>query len=479
MIDTPCLPLILTIALRYTNSVRIKTLVNFNQKEGLMTTPTVVQRVLINGVPPRKPQKQTVVTGVEGFKSEFLDELGDRVPMKLYPYQIEGVKRIVEAQGRVILADDMGLGKCAEVLKALVKLQTTSRDMSVLIICPKVAFGVWQTEIDKWLGEESLVYTGTPFERQRIWTRFKTGGSGRFLITNYAQAGNVVDRKLRWNVIVVDEAHFIRNRKTKSFQNINRLRSQFALMLTGSPMVNGAHDFWTLLHLIHREQYRGFWDFADKHCLMESNGFGNKFAGIKDPAALRAELKPNIIRRTKKQVLRDLPPKIRQAIPIEITGRQLELYTQIAKEMIAEFGDDDFLLVPNRISQITRLRQILVTPALIGGPHVSAMFDALKENIEIELDAGIPSIVFTPFASALPLIERELRDIKPNIEFMPTIRGGMKTGESTARVAEFQNHPSRRKVLLCSLLVGSSYSYHCFSGTLRWIRLGSCKQLPG
>lgn len=425
------------------------------------------------------PQAQAIILAEPQVSSVF----------SLRPYQAEAVSRIIAMQGRAILAYDMGTGKTAVALKVLEHISLGASLQDTLVICPKIAFGTWEMEIDNWLKDKYYVtFTGDEGKRYQRWRDFQAGAD--FLITNFAQMENVLVRKKKWGTVIIDEAHFLKNRKTKGFDLACKLVSDNVLLLTGSPIVNGVQDLWTLLHLLHPRDFRSYWNFVNANCIVLTDHWGAKIVGVRDPAVTRKVLAPHLLRKTKKQVLHDLPPKIRQAIPLEIEGVQYDLYQQIAKEMIAELGEDEFLLTPNKIAQITRLRQILVTPALVGGPHESAMFEALKESVKLDFEAGNSVIVFTPFAKALPLLEADLASM---CDYITSIRGGMKEGEVPRRIKEFQEYPSAKCALLCSLLVGSSFTAtkasvvyfmgydwvpaNCYQGEDRTHRIGQKKSV--
>jgi SNF2 family DNA or RNA helicase len=432
------------------------------------------QAEIIDAPDPSYALDETDAHALEIYKAE---PASDDNRLALRSYQQEAVQRILLAEGRILLAYQMGLGKTAVALKSISGgLMEGVRTKEVIIICPKIAFGVWESETLKWLGEDfrTTIFTGNPAERERRFKEFKDWNEvGRplhkvspfitknnplgvhFLITNFAQMAHVLEKQRVWGAIIVDEGHFLKNLKTKAFKNAKKFISPNLLILTGSPVVNGVQDLWTLLHLLKPREFKSYWDFVHEHCNIFMSPFGPKILGPKDPPALREVLKPYVLRKTKEQVLRDLPPKIRQAIPITLTDEQYTLYQQVAKEMIAEIGPGEFLLTPNRISQIVRLRQILVNPVLVGGPNSSAMFEALKESVALDFEAKRSVLIFTPFAKALPLIAEELKGI---VDFQTIIRGGMKEGEVPRRIKAFQEHPSHKCALLCSLLVGSSFT---------------------
>jgi intein/homing endonuclease len=371
--------------------------------------------------------------------------------LRLRDYQVQALKDMHARKGRVLLAHEMGLGKTPTSLSMLRVLATTTR---VLILAPKTAIPVWERETAAWLaGTPMTVYRGTPKQRAAIWDHYvATGG---VLATNYSFIGELVEKHVAFETIIVDESHMLRNRKTAMFKALKKLKSTYFLALTGSPVVNGVGDLWTQLHLLDPKTFSSYWRFVNQFCVVTVDEFGTHVGGVRDAGGLQRALAPYMLRKTKQEVLTELPPKIRQIVPVPLTPRQRALYDDLADDLMATIGaDDSVLLVPNVIAKITRLRQIVVTPALVGDANESAMFETLREQVESEYAAGRSVLVFTPFAQALPFIEAVLGDLGR----VWTLQGGLSSAVMGERVAAFQAKAQANKALLCTTGVGSSFT---------------------
>ncbi len=379
--------------------------------------------------------------------------------LKLRDYQEEGAAWLA-GRGRAYLADDPGLGKTAQALDFLRRVRETA---TVLIIAPASAHGTWVRESAGWSGRPVNVIKGRlegRGPRQGIW------------LTNPEQLHNIVDAKwLLWSAIVVDEAHMFKNRQTKRFRYIRKLKSRYLALLSGSPVVNGVEDLWTGLYLIDKTKFSSYWRFIDEHVETQINWAGFKeFVGPKDPEALYEEIRPYFLRRLKEDVLTELPPKIRQPLYVEMTSYQKRVYEGLAKELIADLsaegatgGDpDQYLMVGNGLAKMTRLRQTLVNPVLYGGQDSSAAFNTLIEAISLDFDAGHQVIVFCPFASALPLMREAIhRSLGEDVE-VSIIRGSVDAETRTAIIDHFQGakqrNPGVKSVLLCSIGTATSFT---------------------
>jgi SNF2 family DNA or RNA helicase len=377
----------------------------------------------------------------------------DQLDNFLRDYQREDA-RFLTKTGRAILGHDPGLGKTRITIVAAQRLSPQGQ---WLIISPKVALGVWENETRQILNEGITIWNGSPAKRQKAWSNKR-----RIVATNFALAKKLLKLQDSWDVIIIDESHYIRNRKTDTFKNaIKKFYSRYLFCLSGTPVVNGAKDLWTSLNLLNPRRYASYWRFVQQYCHVYNDGYGYKVEGTRNPDQLQRDLSPVLIRRKKEDVLKELPAKQRMTIPLEMDPNQQKIYDQIAEEMLARWGEDEGdgeggkVLVPNKIAQITRLRQVLVTPALFGGPHISATFDALQEALEVDFESGNPAIIFTPFAKALPYIGQVVKECGGKFG---TIKGGMKAEDITRLVAGFQRYQNPKKALICSLLAGQSFT---------------------
>lgn len=242
-----------------------------------------------------------------------------------------------------------------------------------------------------------------------------------------------------WMVVVADEVHRAKNRKALSSQGLHRTRGSVMLGASGTPILNSPDELWSILHWLYPEQYGRsepatknkdaviripYWTFYEQYVEHYEGNFGKVITGVKNPDDLRFELKNRIIRRTKGEVL-DLPDKVRQYIPVKMGTKQRKLYDEAEKQMwfevaqAIEAGDEtavkfaaaaekdpsSIFQIVNGAARTVRLRQILSSPALLGGEDDSAKLDAA---VEIILDAGRQQVVFTEFVGTTHLLKERL-----------------------------------------------------------------------
>lgn len=351
---------------------------------------------------------------------------------------------------RALICDDLGLGKSVMALSYISEhaLRNPSDARAPkLIVCPRSVFGVWQREIDRWLGEESIIASGGAPEQRRAAIQAAVDSNG-WLITNYenlrvqkeetkTKSGGTKTKWVMkepmfadagWGALVFDEIARLKNRKALQTRGAYKIQAPIMLGLTGTPIQNEPAELWSLLHLLWPQDHSSYWRFFEQYTDYVDGYFGKEIKGIRNPEALRFELKGRLFRRTKGQVL-DLPPKIRTVIPVTLGPKQLKIYKEAEKNLWLEIegaiqeGDQaaerfaveasagrSVYMIPNGAARLVRLRQVLATPALLGGPDESAKLDAVVESIEDNLNQ--PHVVFSEFVETCHLLAARLEKKK-------------------------------------------------------------------
>lgn len=392
---------------------------------------------------------------------------------KLRDYQKEAHDLMVAKKG-FYNADDMGLGKTLTTLAAI----DTLKALPCIIVVPKFGLMVWQDEIEKWLDEPSIIYSGKPQEREEQWRIFHEYGF-KFLITNYALFPEVALRSgidiknsrtaiktptgtFAWQSIIFDEAHMggLFNQKTSTFKAADKFCRNIPtrFILTGTPIRQGVVDLYGPLHLIAPKIFDSYWKFVNKYCTIIQGPFGRSIErNPSDIASFRTMLKHFMVRRVKDEVAKELPGKLRQVLPVKMTTSQHTIYHGLVRELLAEIPETgELLITPSQMVLQTRLRQILTCPRVLGMPEDGAALEAIIEHSHTSLDDGKPIVIFTPFKKAVPFIQEALEDEYNDIEIY-TITGGLTSAQFGAAWQGFQKSRSSRRVLICVIKSGASF----------------------
>ncbi|MBU8543779.1 MULTISPECIES: DEAD/DEAH box helicase [Roseomonadaceae] len=335
----------------------------------------------------------------------------------LRPYQAEGVAWLQMLRGAGlggILADDMGLGKTVQTLAHLAIEQAQGRlDRPALILCPTSLIPNWRREAARFAPDlRLLVLHGTARK-----AAFGEIAGHHLVLTSYPLLGRDIETLAAqdWRILILDEAQAIRNPKAETSQAARRLKADQVLCLSGTPLQNHLGDLWALFDLL----APGFLG-SEKSFRSRYRTPVEKRGDTARQAALVQRVRPFLLRRTKAEVVRDLPPKTEIVEPVELEAAQRAIYegirlamhekvkAAIAKRGLARSG----III---LDALLKLRQACCDPRLLKLPVArsarpgSAKLDRLMELLETLLEEGRRVLVFSQFTSMLALIEDRLR----------------------------------------------------------------------
>ncbi|MBA6262420.1 MAG: superfamily II DNA or RNA helicase [Colwellia sp.] len=415
--------------------------------QGMIATGTTKLRVLADKL--RDFQQVTTVPVPTGLNAT----------LRTYQHQgLNWLQFLREYQLNGILADDMGLGKTIQTLAhLLIEKQQGRLNKPVLIVAPTSVIFNWANEIEKFTPELSYqVLHGS--KRQQHFGCLE-GAEGienpvDIIITSYALITKdlALYNAQSFYYLILDEAHYIKNTKTKLYQAFLTLKAQHKLCLTGTPMENHLGEFWAQFNFLlpgflggQRQFTKLFRTPIEKHGELERKQLLNQ------------RIKPFILRRTKDKIATELPPKTEIIQKLRIEGQQAELYESVRLAMDSRLKDiiADKGLKRSQIEvldALLKLRQVCNHPKLLsleGAKKVnqSAKLDHLMETLPEQIAEGRKILIFSQFTSMLALIEEEL--VTAKIDFVKL------TGATTKRqevVDKFQE--GEVPVFLISLRAG-------------------------
>jgi len=239
--------------------------------------------------------------------------------VELLPYQLDGIAFAVGA-GRAVLADDMGLGKTIQGIGVAELLARVAGIQRVLVIAPASLKAQWRAEIARFSGRPVRLVLGGAAERAQLYE-----DECFFTVCNYEQVLRDVlaIERVGWDLIILDEGQRIKNWESKTSAVIKGLRSRFALVLTGTPLENRLEELHSVVEFVDERRLGPQYRFHHRHRVVDDRG---RVLGYKNLADLRARLAPVLLRRTRAEVLRDLPPRTTEIVRIEPTDEQVELH---------------------------------------------------------------------------------------------------------------------------------------------------------
>jgi len=227
----------------------------------------------------------------------------------LKPYQIEGVEfALRENAPNVMIADEMGLGKTAQAIEVINR--TTPN--SVLIVCPASLKINWFRELELWLRYYYTIGIACG----------KTWPDSEINIVNYDILKNFNEINKEWDLIIFDESHYMKNTKAKRTKLALKIPSRKRIFLSGTPIVNRPIDLYPVLQSCYPKSIKSYKWYAEKFCNAYYTPYGLDVSGASNMKEFNQGLKKFMIRRLKKDVLKELPDKIRQVIELP-AGRKL------------------------------------------------------------------------------------------------------------------------------------------------------------
>ena len=364
---------------------------------------------------------------------------------ELLPYQLDGVAFAAGA-GRAILADDMGLGKTIQGIGVAELLSTHVSISKVLVICPASLKSQWRLEIKRFSNRSCQLVLGSAKERPAQYD------SDRFFtVCNYEQVLRdfLSIERVRWDLIILDEGQRIKNWEAKTSRITKALRSPFALVLSGTPLENRIDELFSVVEFIDDRRLGPAFRFFNRHRVVDEKG---KLLGYKNLDELRKNLKPIMLRRTRKQVIKDLPPRTNQILRIPPTEEQLDLqkgHRQIIQTIIQKryLTEMDLLRLQKALLMCRMCADstFLVDKQPPGYSSKLAELRQLLDQLMAEDDRKI--VLFSEWTTMLNLIEPILE--KQNLNYV-RLDGSVPQKKRQGLIHRFRDDPD------CKLFIATN-----------------------
>lgn len=384
--------------------------------------------------PPGFARLATLIEGFDGLPDPVLPE---DLEADLRSYQHEGI-RWLQFLGTAglggLLADDMGLGKTLQALCAI-------RGRS-LVVAPTSLMGSWQDEIQRF----------RPALKAAVYH-----GPGRALdpeanitLTTYAILRLDLERlrEVTWNTLVLDEAQAIKNPTSQVAQAAYQLKAEQRITLTGTPVENRLDELWSQLHFLNPGLLGGRSDFDERYAKPIGAGDDER------AAHLRERIRPFVLRRRKREVAPELPPRTELVLHCTLSEDERTIYNAIRAatqaEVLEQLQTGGGVMAA--LEALLRLRQACCHPRLLPGQDTdtSAKLDLLVDRLDTAASDGHRALVFSQWTSLLDLVEPRLQ--QAGLGF---VRLDGSTRDRAAVVSEFQSEDGP-PVFLVSLRAGGT-----------------------
>lgn len=375
----------------------------------------------------------------------------------LRPYQLKGyewMRLLDEAEAGIFLADDMGLGKTLQTICYMAHIAETKETGNILIICPASLIYNWQNEISHFApGLKTVVYHGSSreesvFEQDGVQIIISTYGTIRsdeeFILTQH------------FNAVVLDESHTIKNPASQITRLVHQLNAEKRVVLSGTPVMNNTTDLFSQLHFVlpgmfgSREFFKR--EYADPIDLQRDE---------KKMQVLKKLTAPFILRRTKEQVARDLPPKTEITLWCEMDQEQMAVYNDIKDSVKGTLSD----IIKKQglqksklqvLEGILKLRQLCNSPELLDDYRDSNIPSVKLNTLLDELENNLSDhkvLVFSQFTTMLDILSTEMNK-RGLSHFMLT--GATPPKERDRLVQTFNQEGQENRIFLLSLKAGNA-----------------------
>ncbi len=370
----------------------------------------------------------------------------------LFPFQLEDCKHIVKSDyDNHIIANEMGTGKTYEAI-SLDYYRRNQKDYEggpTLVIAPLSTIPSWHEHFSELTPLK--VCSVDNKNRGHFIEQLRNQQWDVYIIHWEAlRLTHEILTAVDWHHIIADEVHKAKNRKAQQTKALKKIKAPYKLAMSGTPIINRPDELWSILHWLYPKDYRSYWRFYKHYVqfeVMHPHGY-HKITGTKNMDELREEIAPFIIRRLKKDVLKDLPPKYYTTLTVQLDGKQRRVYDQMRQDMIAWIGlhENEPLVAPVVIAKLVRLQQLALAYAEFddeGKVMLSKPSAKLTALMDIVGSTDEQIVVFTQFVGMAKLVHEEIPD------------SALLIGETTRRgevIEAFQK--GRTRILICSIGAG-------------------------
>lgn len=324
----------------------------------------------------------------------------------LKPYQKEGIRWIMTLYKNgfgCCLADDMGLGKTLQAI-SFICCNERNKSLPVLVVVPKIVLYNWKNEFSKFAPWLNVVLAYGNFNYSEI-----IENSSLYITTYDTLINHGSDfAKIKFDSVVLDESQFVKNFRTKRYRAIQKVKTSFMLALTGTPIENSIEELWSLFNLINPGLLGNNSQFMKKYGDVHiENGKMN---------TLKRLVNPFVLRRTKEEVLRELPPKEDIYVYCEMSEKQRNMYDRLLHSVQNEIKEQPsrFKIKDNSVilQALLYLRETCSDPQLLPSTlrgddaSESCKYDLFKEYASRVMTESNKLIVYSMFPKTLQKLEK-------------------------------------------------------------------------
>lgn len=354
--------------------------------------------------------------------------------LELYEYQKLGVEFLLNSGGRALLADSPGVGKTAQALGYVAH----SGFKRTLVVCPASVKFSWENEAEKWTYLSTFVVDSKIDPRDIPY-------DVNIIIINFDILKKFLGEfmKYKWDCMIVDESHLIKSSSAMRTKVVKMIARQIpsVIMLTGTPLLSRPIEMFNMLNIIDCKKWNSYYSYATRYCDGQQGYWGFEAKGATNLEELKTKIHQYFLRRTKEDVLKELPSKNRIEIPIDLPTEARKQYELIESNLVKYLKTYKTDKTDKEIAKSLSAEK-LVKLNLLREVNAIGKLETAKELIDGIIEAGEKVIVFSSFNG--PLVELQETYEEESVLLL----GSTPVEERGEMVKKFQTDPN------CKVFIG-------------------------
>jgi superfamily II DNA or RNA helicase len=376
----------------------------------------------------------------EKTDSAYLDNF---LKVKLFPYQKTGVWFAAHT-GRCLIADEMGLGKTIQAIGAAELLRREYGIQKAVIVCPTSLKYQWRNEIKKFSDATVNVVEGLQTKRRQQYDT----NEAFFQVISYNTVANDAEyiNAMQPDLLIVDEAQRIKNFRTKVSAQLKKIHTPLCIVLTGTPIENKLEELYSIVQLVDQHHFPPLYRFLDRYQIVSDTG---QVAGYKNLKEIGEVMSGVMLRRTKKEVLKQMPKRMDKVLYVPMTPQQMQQHRELSDfvaQLVAKWRKFHFLSEKDRRMLILCLAQMRMVCDSTFILDQTTRFDTKIDELlcifeEALADPEQKIVIFSQWERMTRLVAQELeaRDIK-----FSNLHGGIPSTDRQTLIDDFTNDPNCR-----------------------------------
>ncbi len=359
----------------------------------------------------------------------------------LFRYQKEGVL-FAARTGRCLIADEMGLGKTIQAIAAAQLFKSEFGMSKVLIVCPTSLKYQWKSEIERFTDSSVHVVEGTVHRRYKQYRE----NEAFYTIVGYHTVASDLKQlnEMEFDMLILDEAQRIKNWQTKTSAAIKKLRSAYTLVLTGTPLENKLEELYSIMQVIDQFRLPPLYRFLHRYQVVNEDG---KVIGFKNLNEIGESLSDVLLRRRKKQVLRELPKRMDKTLLVPMTEDQMSMHKGYADEvarLVAKWRKQRFLNEKDRkrlMLNLSMMRMVCDSTYILDQ---TSRYDTKVDELMCIFEEyfaeqnGDKVVIFSQWQRMLHLVEQEMLERGIGYQFL---HGGVPSEKRGDLLKSFREDP--------------------------------------